>query len=231
MLRIGIITGLAMEAGILRKYAQIWENTAPFVKVSGPGIFNAYTSAQELIEKDAGALMSFGFCGGLSPELEAGTIVLADKIVQSSGESFSCDAVWRESLYALLAGTMPITHSSILSAQAIAATPRGKQDLHQRTKMAAIDMESAGVASAAHERGIPFIALRAISDPANTALPPLALTAIDEKGTLQPAAVLKSLLKHPTQISALPEMARNSKLATNALSASARLAGPGFGFY
>ena len=223
---IGIITGLALEADILRRSE--WDDGALMVRTSGPGLNRAYDAAQSLIAAGAKALMSFGLCGGLAPGLKAGDLVLATRIISDDGD-YACDRAWHNVLSARLDSTLLIHDGAIFSANAVAATVERKHDLHLSTGAAAVDMESGAVAQAGEEAGLPFIALRAVSDPADMALPPLTLTAMDEDGGLKVGAVLMSLLKHPFQIPTLPELARNSKFAQRSLKDAARAAGPDFG--
>ncbi|MGI9372530.1 MAG: hypothetical protein ACR2OJ_08540 [Hyphomicrobiales bacterium] len=226
MPRIGIITGLALEADILRKPE--WTDGAPLVRASGPGLTRAYETAQSLITEGATALMSFGLCGGLSPRLLAGDIVLASKII-SEDTNYVCDAAWHQALSNLFPQSVLVHEGTILSARAVAATPERKRELHLASGADAVDMESAAVAKVAKEANIPFIALRAVSDPAEMALPPLALTAMDADGGVKISAVVMSLIKHPFQLTLLPELARNSKFAQRTLKDAATAAGPSFG--
>jgi adenosylhomocysteine nucleosidase len=99
----------------------------------------------------------------------------------------------------------------------IAATAQEKAALAARTGAIAIDLESGSVARVAAEAGIPFIALRAICDPADRDLPPAALLALDAYGHARPLAVLWSVLRHPRQIPALMVTAREAKIALEAL--------------
>jgi hypothetical protein len=59
---------------------------------------------------------------------------------------------------------------------------KGKRALFDRTKALAVDMETAAVARAANQSGLPFFAFRIICDPANVSVPEALFRCVDEKG-------------------------------------------------
>ena len=58
-------------------------------------------------------------------------------------------------------------------------------------------MESHIAAAYAAEAGLPFAALRVISDPASRALPPLAMAAIKPNGDIDLRKVLRGIARNP----------------------------------
>ncbi|MGI9481230.1 MAG: hypothetical protein ACR2OR_02625 [Hyphomicrobiales bacterium] len=229
MQRIGIITGLVLEAEILSGEAKAWGAEAPRVYVSGPGLSGAAQNAEMLIHEGATALLSFGIAGGLSGDVAPGDMIVPERVSRPGKPVFECDANWRSSLLEKVQTHLIVHGGTLLSDQAAAATPERKRQLFEQTNALAIDMESAAIAEVAEEADVPFIAVRAIADSASEALPPLAATAINENGRLNAGAVAKSLLIHPTQITELPALARQTNLAKYSLRNLSRLAGPGFG--
>jgi hypothetical protein len=69
--------------------------------------------------------------------------------------------------------------------------------------------------------------LRAICDPADRALPPAALVALDTAGRLAAARLAMSVLASPGQLMALFGLARDASAARRALRARARQIAPG----
>ena len=69
----------------------------------------------------------------------------------------------------------------------------GKAVLHAETGASAVDMESHIAAAYATEAGLPFAALRVISDPATRGLPAIARSAIKPNGNID----LKKVLGRP----------------------------------
>jgi hypothetical protein len=78
-------------------------------------------------------------------------------------------------------------------------------------------MESGAVASVAYEAGVPFAVLRAICDPADRAVPPAALVALDAVGRVATSRLLSSIVAQPGQIGSLLVLARDAALARHAL--------------
>ena len=87
-------------------------------------------------------------------------------------------------------------------------------------------MESHVVAAVAAAAGVPFIAVRAIADPAARALPRAALAAAGPDGTLQLGALVAALLARPGEIGDMVGLARASRKAMRALRGVAALGGP-----
>ena len=86
--------------------------------------------------------------------------------------------------------------------QVIAATAC-KAALHSETGAAAVDMESHIAAAYAAKAGIPFAALRVISDPATRALPALAKSAIKPNGDIDLRKILRGVVRNPKTLRAL----------------------------
>src|SRR3546814_12171681 len=74
-------------------------------------------------------------------------------------------------------------------------------------------MESGAVATVAAEAGLPFLAVRAVADRADDALPALVEHAVKPDGMPAVGRTLAAMLKNPTQIPATLRLARRSTLA------------------
>lgn len=171
-------------------------------------------AADGLIAAGARVLVSFGLAGGLDPALRPGTIVVPTAVL-ANGECHITDPM----LSRLLGGA---TGHVILGGEAVAATLADKRHLFDATKAAGIDLESAAVARIASSHDMPFAVLRAICDPADRALPPAALAALDATGTIGFARVVGSILRHPGQIPALLVLATDAVAARRSLLARVR---------
>ncbi len=86
----------------------------------------------------------------------------------------------------------------VLGADAIVASVEEKRRLRQRTGAAAVDLESGAVARVAAMHSMPFAVLRAICDPAESALPPAALVRARHARRHRAWRVLGSIAAHPT---------------------------------
>ena len=78
-----------------------------------------------------------------------------------------------------------------------------KAALRSETGAAAVDMESHIAAAYAAEAGLPFAALRVISDPAHRALPALAQSAIKPNGDIDLRMVLRGVARNPLTLRSL----------------------------
>jgi adenosylhomocysteine nucleosidase len=167
--RIGFVVGLSAEARLLRR-------TGFRVGIGGGFPEGATRAAEKLIAEGAVALVSFGLAGGLNPALRPGA-VLVPRTVIDAGEIFHCDPRLIEMLGG--AGTVSVT-----SAQHIIETAADKAAMFERTKAAAIDLESGAVGRIAAVNNIPFAVLRAVADSAERNLPPAALAALNGAGEI-----------------------------------------------
>jgi adenosylhomocysteine nucleosidase len=154
-------------------------------------------------------LISFGLAGGLDPALRPGTIIIPS-IVLCDDDSFQADATLADRFGGL-------TPHLLFAGSAVAVDAAAKRHLHATSHAHAIDLESGAVAGVAGSGCFPFVVVRAICDPAERALPPAALAALDRKGRISVARVLRSILVRPRQISDLVALARDAATARRAL--------------
>ena len=91
-------------------------------------------------------------------------------------------------------------------------------------------MESHVAAAFAARHHLPFAAFRVIADPLTRALAPATFGAMRPDGTVNPRAVLGSLLRMPGQLPLLARNALDTRTAVRALSRGRRLLGPGLGY-
>lgn len=198
---LGIVVGLEAEARIARRLG--------LVAIGGGLPEGAEAAAEQLVARGVTALVSFGLAGGLDPALSAGVLVIPAKVLEGD-QCFPTDPALSARL-----GTSPPW--SALAGTAILADPAAKRAAWHATGAAIIDLESGAVARVAARHNLPFAVLRAVCDPANRALPPLALAAIGAGGRIGAGRVIASLLRHPGQIPSLLGLARDALRARRAL--------------
>ena len=110
---------------------------------------------------------------------------------------------------------------AILGLDRMVLTVAEKAALFERSGAVAIDMESHRVALVAAAAGLPFLALRAIGDPAGRALPALVARALGEDGRPRIGPVIAGLLRRPGDLAALLRVRRDTAAALAALAAVA----------
>jgi adenosylhomocysteine nucleosidase len=127
-------------------------------------------------------------------DLETGRTAVADAGLRKQAEK--CGAVVIERL---------------LTSSTMVLTAEGKGRLGKMAE--AVEMESFAVASEAAEKGIPAIAIRAISDAADEDLPMNFAELLDEAGNVSRAKAAGALARAPQRLAAVMRLARQSKAA------------------
>jgi hopanoid-associated phosphorylase len=188
----------------------------------GPGLISTLENG---LAPGCRGIISFGIAGGLDPALTPGTLVVATT-VNGPGERFATDEQWSQSLRRTLPNALA---APLLGLDDAAADPAKKVQFFHETGAVAVDMESHTAASVAVQHGLPFVALRAIADPASRHVPTSAIAGLRPDGRTDVTGVLKSLLHHPGDLAALIHVARDTAMAQSALTAAARRIGKGFG--
>ena len=164
---------------------------------------------KDALAKGGRRVLSIGICGALSPQLRVGDAILASEVIAGQ-ECFATHGSWTRELSARLpdAVVAPLAGTDAMS------TDRGsKARLRAATRASAVDMESHIAARVARVHGVPFAALRVVSDAAHRTLPPAAHVALHPSGRIDMAAVLRSLLRAPLQIPALIRTAWEAEIA------------------
>lgn len=152
------------------------------VALSGIGAERAYTAAALLISQGATSLLSWGCAAALDESLNAGCLILPKRIIRANGEIHLVSTEWHRRL--CQASKLPVRTDALVESNAIIRTSAEKRALAKRTQAAATDMESAAQAWLAKERGLPFVAIRAIVDTVSTDIPENVLNALDPQGTI-----------------------------------------------
>lgn len=195
---------------------------------SGIGWENAYAAAGRLIGEGAGALISLGLSGGLSPGLRPGDLVVAQRYLMSNGRtlegSWESPAAAAEQMHTLLAAAgLPVQSGGILSTRDAVLSADHKAMLLKRFAALAVDMESAAVACAAAEAGLPSLACRVVCDPAHRSVPSALFAALSPDGRLKPSALIAALLGRPSLILEMSSLAIQSARACKSLQSAWRI--------
>ncbi len=214
-----VITGLQQEAAI----------------AAGDGVAtlcsggNVEALAALLARQAAPAVgvLSFGLGGGLAPHLQSGDVVIASRIVSEAGPH-ETDPSWHQASLAALRGIRAYP-GAIAGCDAVLVTPQDKARVHAQTSALVVDMESHLAADYAARHGLPFLAIRAVSDPAHRSLPAIASDALRVDGSVDVPKVIRGILRRPGQLPALISAGTDSRKAFAALRRCRGLLGPLFG--
>jgi adenosylhomocysteine nucleosidase len=191
--------------------------------VSGSGPNHARSAAFRLLEHKVDALISWGCAAALDGSMNAGDLVLPDRILSPDGIEHAVCPEWHDRVRQALAPMLPVTTGLLLGSLKVVANAAEKRELHASKGAVALDMESASVASVANARGVPFLAVRAIADPACMNLPNSVAVAVDERGGVNIPKLLRYALAHPAEFAALARLGKAFYAAANTLRRTAHL--------
>lgn len=193
--------------------------------VSGMGAARARDMAWRLLSEGVCGLVSWGTCAGLAPGLSPGTLIVANRILTLDGASYvACDWPTTDVANGLVAGAR---RGAMLSVTHLVTTVEEKTRLYEQCGALGLDMESAAVAQVAVEHGVPFLALRAVVDPADASLPAALSGAVDALGRVRLPVLVRGLGWHLEPWREIWRLARHFQSARRTLKALAgRLEGP-----
>ncbi|TMH33949.1 MAG: phosphorylase [Betaproteobacteria bacterium] len=174
----------------------------------------------------AKAVISFGVAGGLVEHLISGDWLVAKAIV-TPNERWPCDRAWSGALAERLSAASVV---ELAGADALVIDRDAKLQLHHATGAAAVDTESHIAAAIAATHKLPFAAFRVVLDGARRSLPSVACVGVAPDGTINGAAVLRSLARAPGQLPLLLRTAIDARTAFRALLRGRRLLGPGLAY-
>ena len=226
----GIVAAMFAEARVLAKGRKaagelIHLPGGAMMLLSGVGANRARLAAQALLENGATALVSWGFAGGLSPALPAGSLIVPEDVIAADQNVYSVDSVWHKRLCRQLQGSIDLYKGPLAESPAMLASWAEKKKLFSRTGAIAVDMESASMALFAKRAGVPFMVIRAITDPAEMVIPQSVQNSVDEFGRVRLSRFIQGVIKHPMDLPLLVRLGRNFRAARAVLAKVAVQAG------
>ncbi len=190
-------------------------------RVVGAGEAGARALAAMLREERPDAVLVAGLCGGLDPSLRAGTLILAREAIDERGEGLQPPATTLAGARRALRNAGPrFVCSRLVTVGAPVATREARRDLWNAHGAAGVDMETVALARVAVEHGASWMALRAVIDPADMALP-RALRGW--RGPADERALLRALALSPRDWPASARLALALGPALRALRTGARV--------
>lgn len=188
---------------------------------SGMGADRARPAARALIERyQPDSLLAVGFAGALSPDIVPGDLVIAAEVYDSHESDARLRAIAEQSVPKYVQFHTGLIHSVPHIVYAV----EEKRRLAARFPQAlALDMESEGVADEAARAGIPWLAVRAVTDGIEDSLPELAepfrgLPCIDPgTGEVIPRRMALLVVFRPRVAPKLIQLGRRANLAARNL--------------
>lgn len=185
------------------------------------GIIVTHTGiGQEAATEAVGALLrthspalvvAAGFAGALDPRLEVGDLVVATNYSDPELLARARDRA---------RGAGRVFFGALRTVPRVLETCEAKRQFARESDAVAVEMETSAIAAACQDRGIPLLALRAISDTVHTPLPiPFAASYNLLAQRPRPLGVTLHLLRHPGAALPLARWIRDLAVARAALTA------------
>jgi adenosylhomocysteine nucleosidase len=200
---IAVVVGMASEAALIGQRSDC-------IVIIGAGDAKALTAKLEAaIVAGATSVLSFGICGALAPDMIAGEVVIGTSVSYQLSR-IAVDFSWANRLLQLLPSAQMARFAWSNTAVARLAD---KAALRRAVGADVVDEETFLAASLAATHGIPWVALRAVSDGANFELPPAALVKLTAAGKDNMSAILDSIAGDIWQIPELMELGATTAYA------------------
>jgi adenosylhomocysteine nucleosidase len=184
--------------------------------ISGMGPDAAARAARALIAAGARNLLSFGLAGALDPRLRAGTVLLAETVLDGSGTAYPTCAPWRERL-ALVAASRGVVGGAMLSVAQPLLSAATKAQARTGSGACAVDMESFAIGTVAAQQGANFAVARVVVDTAADSVPHSVTVATGARGEVNYRRLAISVLGAPWEIPALLRLSRRYRAAMDSL--------------
>lgn len=201
-----LVKGWSRESvNVGEKPVQCFMRDNVIAAAGGIGASRAEKTAQTLVERyQPEFLVSAGLAGALTDNWKTGSIVVPEAVVDAeTGAEYRCERA-----------PDAVSHAVLVTAPNVSGKD-AKAALAQKFGASIVDMEAAGVARVAREKGIAFRCVKAISDERAFPMPPLGRFV--RQGEFHTAAFLRWLAFHPQYWGLTIVLGRNSSRASRAL--------------
>ena len=208
---------LRRQNGVARDgpFYSFWLRGQPvWLAVAGMGAEHSFRAARDLVERGrVRGLVTLGFAGALADSLAPGEIVIADQVLdQQSGARFACDG----ELFPMGGAR----RGNLLSVSSVITAAAEKRRLAREWGAVAADMESAGVARAAAQAGVPFCAIKAITDTSGQSISIDFTRCRSEHNGLSVRRIMREALRSPRGIRDMWMLAHGARAAARSLAAA-----------
>lgn len=219
---VGIVTAMRIESRCitarhlpLGEVINLGNNAA--ICLCGMGENAARNAATKLLAEGATALISFGVAGALDSKLRPGDLVLPESVYNE--QLLPVSLPWRDQVQNSLPSHIQIIGGKLATGKKVLTSLVEKNEFAKTTGAIAVDLESGAIAEVAKNSDIPFLAIRAISDPIEFSPPLALLNAVNSDGSANLGRILFLLLQRSVTLSTLLRLAREVRIARSTLSA------------
>ncbi|MBK7352968.1 MAG: phosphorylase [Nitrosomonas sp.] len=219
---IGIVTAMRAEAKCVtprrlpfNEMVRLREGTA--IWICGIGDAAARKAATGLRDQGVSALVSLGVAGALSETLRPGDLVLPEYIQNEQSTPVSVALAWRARIKQLLPSHVNVSGGTLATSRQMLSSETAKRAFSKKHGACAVDMESGAIAEVAAKAGIPFVAVRAITDPLEFSPPPVLMNAVYPDGSVNIPQLVSLLLRRSININTLLQLAPSMRAACSTL--------------
>lgn len=204
----GIVVALPEELGTLTT-KKIVKGQCAFiadkllVAYSGAGPENAQSASELLVAKGVTQLISWGSAAALDASLRPGDLTFADTLIDADDTEISIDSDWYRHSKHLLSQSVAVHTGRLAESKSLVSSSQDKARLQSITDAVALDMESVAIAKVAARHALPFLAIRAIVDPADMDLPGAIGYSLNDQGDVMLGRLLLFLALHPLELPGL----------------------------
>jgi 4-hydroxy-3-methylbut-2-enyl diphosphate reductase len=128
---------------------------------------------------DAQLILSTGCCGGLVPGATAGMLAIPEQVLSLDDDGAVHSAPEPDPELVQMARSicerlgLHCSSRPMITVSTALCTPESKRCCHERSGAVTVEMETAAIARATSERGLPYVAIRVVLDAVNETLPDL----------------------------------------------------------
>jgi adenosylhomocysteine nucleosidase len=192
------------------RHFTFYESNYAVAVCSGVGYEAGRRAAQAaVVNYSPELLISAGVAGALVPDLHVGETIFPSIVIDARDSSRHETAIQNTRL-----ADSPLARTILVSSPVIAGAAQ-KQKLGSSYGAHAVDMEGAAVARTAQLHGLPFLAIKSISDELDFELPEMAMFIRD--GRFQTAGFAFHVAFRPWLWLRVARLARNTRLAAENL--------------
>jgi adenosylhomocysteine nucleosidase len=186
---------------------------------TGMGVENAARVLLHLLQTDRpDAVISLGYCGALSPDASVGDVIWASSVCLIEGQKIETLSLPDNGeLFEKLSLRFPVRAGTFITMKEWMKKGDIVPFMKPEMMLPVCDMETFGLARLCHSNKLSFLALRAVSDGADTDLLFDPWSVCDRSGIYSAARAMRLFLTRPHLISHAIELYRNSKIASSNL--------------
>ena len=188
---------------------------------SGMGPKNAGAATRAILDLGSPELIiNFGLGGAVAPGPQVADLVVATRLLVKDSNGFGEQAGVNQSLanaFIICIGNNRCRTGTFVTAGETMPKAALRSALPAGTETPVLEMETAAIAGATGERGVPLLAIRAISDDSDEELGFTVAEFCDENLQLRPLKVFLTILKRPGIIPQLIRLAGSSSRAAETL--------------